>query len=145
MNPTTLLQFFASHQERDEPLVLVTVYETAGSTYSKSGAQMWSNANGVFRGMLSGVALKAIWRFSAQQVLESGAPQTVTYDLGQGEDEIWGMGVGCDGLMRMLLQPLLPQEGYEPFATIAAILQGQDATTVTIPLPAEAGSELMFS
>ena len=40
MNPTKLLQFFDARKEREEPLVLVTVFETEGSTYSKSGAQM---------------------------------------------------------------------------------------------------------
>jgi xanthine/CO dehydrogenase XdhC/CoxF family maturation factor len=134
LNPTTLLQFFDSHRERTEPLVLVTVYDTTGSTYSKAGAQMLVNASGVFRGMLSGGCLEGDLAIRAQQVLESQTPQTVTYDLGQGDDELWGMGVGCDGLMRMQLQPLLPKDEYAPFAEIARILGGNDAQEVRVPL-----------
>ena len=134
MNPTQLLQFFEARKSRAEPLVLVTVYETEGSTYSKAGAQMLVDGNGIFRGMLSGGCLEGDLAIRAQQVLESGIAQTVSYDLGGDNDELWGMGVGCDGLMRMLLQPLLPDEEYAPFAQIAAILRGHKAAEITIPV-----------
>lgn len=142
MNPTRLLQFFESHQGRDEPLVLVTVYETEGSTYSKAGAQMLVGQNGVFRGMLSGGCLEGDLAIRAQQVLETGNAQTVTYNLAD-DDELWGMGVGCDGLMRMLLQPLLPKDGYAPFAEIADILRGHTATEVRIPVSGASFGELV--
>jgi xanthine dehydrogenase accessory factor len=58
----------------------------------------------------------------------------VSYDLGADDDELWGMGVGCDGTMRMLLQPLLPEQKYAPFAQIAAILRGHKAAEITIPV-----------
>ncbi|MDH3266002.1 MAG: XdhC family protein [Gammaproteobacteria bacterium] len=142
MNPTTLLQFFDTYRERAEPLVLVTVYETAGSTYSKAGAQMLVNADGVFRGMLSGGCLEGDLAIRARQVLDSASPQTVTYDLGKGDDELWGMGVGCDGLMRMQLQSLLPEDGYAPFAEIAQILRGDEAREVAMPLADGSQGEL---
>lgn len=122
--------------------MLVTVYETQGSTYSKAGAQMLVDQNGVFRGMLSGGCLEGDLAIRAQQVLESGKPQNVTYDLGQ-DDELWGMGVGCDGLMRMFLQPLLPKNDYAPFAGIADILRGRRPVEVTIPMVGELPGELL--
>jgi xanthine dehydrogenase accessory factor len=142
LNPTRLLQFFESHQRRGDPLVLVTVYETEGSTYSKAGAQMLVDQNGVFRGMLSGGCLEGDLAIRAQQVIETGKAETVTYNLAD-DDELWGMGVGCDGLMRMLLQPLLPQDGYAPFAEIADILRGHTAAEVRIPLGGESLDELV--
>lgn len=143
MNPTKLLQFFDARRDSAQPLVLVTVYETEGSTYSKAGAQMLVDQNGVFRGMLSGGCLEGDLAVRAQQVLESGRPQNVTYDLGQ-DDELWGMGVGCDGLMRVLLQPLLPIDDYAPFAKIADILRGHIAGEVAIPMVGESSGELLI-
>lgn len=143
MNPTKLLQFFEARRDRAEPLVLVTVYETEGSTYSKSGAQMLVDGNGIFRGMLSGGCLEGDLAIRAQQVLDSGVAQTASYDLGGDDDELWGMGVGCDGLMRMLLQPLLPEQEYAPFAKIAAILRGHKAAEITIPVTDESIGELI--
>lgn len=142
MNPSKLLQFFESHKERAESLVLVTVYETEGSTYSKAGAQMLVDENGVFRGMLSGGCLEGDLAIRAQQVLETGTSQSVTYDLGADDDELWGMGVGCDGLMRILLQPLLPQDDYAPFSRIADILRGHTAAEITLPIEGEPLAEL---
>lgn len=124
MNATRLLEFFDQRRDRGEPMVLVTVFETEGSTYSKAGAQMLVDRDGVFRGMLSGGCLEGDLAVRAGQVLDSGKPQVATYDLGQDDDELWGMGVGCDGLMRTVLQPLQPESGYEPFAAIAGILRG---------------------
>ncbi|MDH3350979.1 MAG: XdhC family protein [Gammaproteobacteria bacterium] len=141
MNPDLLLQFFDSRRERGESLVLVTVYETQGSTYSKAGAQMLVDQDGVFRGMLSGGCLEGDLSIRAQQVLQTATPQTVTYDLGV-DDELWGMGVGCDGLMRMYLQPLCPEDGYAPFTQIADILRGHTAADVSIPLAAESPDTL---
>lgn len=135
MNPTALLEFFAARKKRNEALVLVAVSDTEGSTYSKTGALMLVDRHGVFRGMLSGGCLEGDLAIRAQQVLDSGRAKTVTYDLGDDDDELWGMGVGCDGLMRMLLLPLVPDDNYSPFDQIAAIWQGDSAGEVRLPLP----------
>jgi xanthine/CO dehydrogenase XdhC/CoxF family maturation factor len=132
LNATKLLEFFDARRDRGEALVLVTVFETAGSTYSKAGAQMLVDRNGVFRGMLSGGCLEGDLAVRAGQVLDSGKPQVATYDLGQDDDELWGMGVGCDGLMRMVLQPLRAESDYEPFASIAEILRGDTPAQITL-------------
>lgn len=143
MNSSKLLQFFEDRRERGEPLVLVTVFETQGSTYSKAGAHMLVDRNGVFRGMLSGGCLEGDLAVRAQVVLESGEPQTVTYNLAQ-DDELWGMGVGCDGLMRVLLQPLTPDTGYAPFAEIADILRGDTVGEVQFAIAGESRDEFTF-
>src|SRR5690606_320416 len=60
----------------------------------------------------------------ARGVVASGEPSTVTYDLREDADDLWGLGIGCNGLIRVFLQPLAADEGYEPFATIADVLRG---------------------
>ena len=144
MNPTKLLEFFDDHRHRGEPLVLVTVVETRGSTYSKAGAHMLIDSNGIFRGMLSGGCLEGDLAARASVVLESGEAQTVTYNLAE-DDELWGMGVGCDGLMRVRLQPLLPQADYAPFTEIAAVLRGGAARKIRIPIADDSHEELVYT
>ena len=119
-----LLQAFADWSADGESLVLATVYETEGSTYSKAGAQMLIAGDGRFHGMLSGGCLEGDLAERARTVLETGAVEAVTYDLGQSDEELWGLGVGCDGLMRIFLQPLSASQAYEPFATMARALAG---------------------
>ncbi len=118
-----LYEFFKERESRGQALVLVTVFNTAGSTYSKAGGRMIIDADGNFCGMLSGGCLEGDLVERARQVIETGTAQTATYDLGA-DDELWGLGVGCDGSMNVLLQPLLPEEAYRPFAAIAEILNG---------------------
>ena len=133
MNPDKQLQFYDAHRESGRPLVLALVVDTSGSTYSKSGAHMLINADGVFRGMLSGGCLEGDLAIRAQLVLETGTAQVVTYDLAN-DDELWGLGVGCDGSMRIVLQPLTPANAYEPFAEIARILKGSEPGEVVVTL-----------
>ncbi len=116
-----------------QPLVLATVYETAGSTYSKPGAQMLINAAGDFQGMLSGGCLEGDLAERAREVLRTGRPQSVAYNLAQNDETLWGLGVGCDGLMRIFLQVLSPQSAYEPFASMCRAYAGESVeTAVTV-------------
>lgn len=131
MNINAIFSFFEGHRRRGEKLVLATVIDTQGSTYSKRGAQMLIDADGRFCGMLSGGCLEGDLAIRARTVLDSGKPQVATYDLGQ-DEELWGLGVGCEGVMRVLLQAL--DKNYEPFATVIDLLQGDEPGTVALEL-----------
>lgn len=131
MNINGLISFFAAHRQRGDELVLATVIDTEGSTYSKAGAQMLIDAEGRFQGMLSGGCLEGDLAVRARAVIESGKPQVVTYDLGQ-DEELWGLGVGCEGVMHVLLQAL--DRDYEPFASVVGILQGDEPGVVALEL-----------
>ena len=130
MNPRSLLQTFEDWQSQSLPLVLATVIETQGSTYTKAGARMLLNPQGSFQGLLSGGCLEGDLLEHAQNVSDSGTAQTVTYDMRGDADLVWGMGIGCDGLIRVFLQPLVAADGYQPFATICAHLKDNRAGVV---------------
>ncbi len=131
MTPTSLIEFFEQRHARGERLVLGTVVDTRGSTYSKAGAQMLIDSAGRFRGMLSGGCLEGDLAVRANVVLESGKPMLVTYDLAK-DDELWGLGVGCDGMMRILLQPI--DDAGEPFKSVRDVLVGDEPATVVVPV-----------
>lgn len=130
MNTNGLLRFFDTHRERAKRMALATVIETRGSTYTKVGTHMLIDAEGRFEGLLSGGCLEGDLAIRARAVLESSHAEVVTYELGADDDEIWGLGVGCDGMMRVLLQAL--RSDYEPFAGIAVILEGDTPRRVDI-------------
>jgi len=124
VTPKNLLKSFYEWRKQQQPLVLASVFDTEGSTYSKAGARMLINADGDFQGMLSGGCLEGDLAERAREVLSSGKAQMVTYDLGVNNEELWGLGVGCDGLMRIFLQPLLAENTYAPFEAIARAYEG---------------------
>jgi xanthine/CO dehydrogenase XdhC/CoxF family maturation factor len=124
MGARHLLQSFHAWRAAAEPLVLATVYETAGSTYSKAGQRILLAANGDYRGLVSGGCLEGDLAERARSVIASPRAAAVTYDLRDAADELWGLGVGCNGLLRVFLQPLLATNDYQPFAAIAECLAG---------------------
>lgn len=132
---------FAAWRSERIPLVLASVCETHGSTYSKTGARMLVTGDGRFQGMLSGGCLEGDLAERAQAVLESGTPQSVTYDLGSSDEELWGLGVGCDGRMRIFLQPLVAESEYQPFAAMAGIFES-DVTGAAITVLASTVASL---
>jgi xanthine dehydrogenase accessory factor len=115
MNPIKIQRFFEQRCARKEALVLVTVVDTQGSTYSKTGDQMLIDAHGVGCGMLSGGCLESDLAVRAQIVLETGESQSVTYELATGDDDVWGLGIGCDGSMTIGLQLITNKDNYAPF------------------------------
>ena len=58
MTPKNLLKSFYEWRKQQQPLVLASVFETEGSTYSKVGARMLIDAGGDYQGMLSGGCLE---------------------------------------------------------------------------------------
>jgi xanthine/CO dehydrogenase XdhC/CoxF family maturation factor len=118
MSVRQLIEAFDGWRRAGERIVLATVTATAGSTYSKPGAQMLISGSGQFRGLLSGGCLEGDLVEHALEVLASGVPKAVRYDMrNRDEDELWGLGLGCDGAIDILLQAL--DSRHEPFASIA--------------------------
>jgi xanthine dehydrogenase accessory factor len=107
----------ASHAAR----VLATVVATAGSTYRKPGARMLIMADGSYLGLLSGGCLEADLKLHAQEVLNSGVPRAVEYDMRGPDDILFGIGAGCEGAMRVLLEPA----GAGSFAAAALAAAGR--------------------
>ena len=125
MSVRDLVRFFEARKADSEGLVLATVFDTLGSTYSKAGDRMLIAGNGDFQGMLSGGCLEGDLAERAIQVAETGNAQSVTYDLRESDEDLWGLGVGCEGLMRIFLQRLEADEAHEPFPSLVDCLLGE--------------------
>src|SRR5262245_12100855 len=126
MSVRQIIQSFDAWRAAGTPLVLATVYETVGSTYTKPGHRILIAADGDYRGLVSGGCLEGDLSERARAALAADRPAAVTYDLRDAADEIFGLGVGCNGLLRVFLQPLRPEREYEPFLSIAAALVGRE-------------------
>ena len=106
-----LLDFYRGHRN-DEMLVLGTVVATAGSTYRKPGAMMLIAADNSYKGLISGGCLEADLAAHAREVFSDGKTRNVRYDMSHGDDFAWGLGLGCDGVIDLLLQRLERDSGF---------------------------------
>ena len=131
---TELCRYFESARTRGEPLVVATTIRTDGSTYRKAGARILISPGGATSGMLSGGCLEADLLERAERVLRKGRAERVVYDTTGSDDIIWGLGLGCEGVTEIWLQPTSADQGYEPLAYLQHCLQqnrsGSIATVV---------------
>jgi xanthine/CO dehydrogenase XdhC/CoxF family maturation factor len=113
-----LESLFERARNRDEPLVLATVFDTAGSTYRKSGAHLLIDPAGEYAGLVSGGCLEGDLALRAGRVRDTGAAEIVAYDMRGPDDQLWGLGAGCEGAMQLLLQRCSSAEQWQPLAWI---------------------------
>jgi xanthine dehydrogenase accessory factor len=117
-----LLPLFERERTAGRRMALAVVVHTAGSTYRKPGALMLIAHDGDYAGLLSGGCLETDLREHARAVIETGKPHTVTYDTGGSDDALWGLGVGCEGSMRIFLLRVGPENGWQPIDHFAQAL-----------------------
>lgn len=92
--------------ERNEGAVLATVIGVDGSTYRGAGARMVVRADGSTVGAVSGGCLEADILARAAEVLAAGVPDIAHYDTRSSDDAVFGLGMGCRGVIDVRLEPL---------------------------------------
>ncbi|MFQ5772298.1 MAG: XdhC family protein [bacterium] len=101
-----ILETLEKIRKSGQKAVLATVVRTSGSTYRKEGAKMIISENGEMVGSISAGCLENDVREIAARVLASGEPQLLRYDNSAAEDIIWGLGLGCNGVVEVFVEPV---------------------------------------
>lgn len=96
--------------EGADPVVLATVVRVTGSSYGGVGTRMVARVDGSTVGIVSGGCLESDLAGHAREVHLKRTPRVVTYDTRADDDTAWGLGLGCNGLIEVLLEPLAPVE-----------------------------------
>jgi xanthine/CO dehydrogenase XdhC/CoxF family maturation factor len=110
---------------------------------------MLIESSGRFTGLLSGGCLERDIFDHALRVLATGISRCFEYDSRGEDDLVFGMGVGCQGVMRVLLEPMVP--GNAGSIAVSAALERVRAgvpvalATVFSGNPAELGSRICTS
>lgn len=125
--------------EPDLEWVLATIIETDGSSYRKTGAMMLINSLGQYHGLLSGGCLEADIMLQARKCLASGNSKIIKYDMRDDEDIAWQLGIGCGGMVQILLQPIQAQNCFLSLIELKQKLEAgetvyyQQSLTTTAP------------
>jgi len=140
--PQYLVERFSAYVEQRRPVALATVLSTEGSTYSKSGNHILISDNGRCHGLVSGGCLENDLAEWSARAIASGKSEWVDYDL-RSDDDVFGLGVGCEGAMRILVQPLLAATRYEPLRGWLAQIDAAGVVDASFPTGPE-GGEIRF-
>lgn len=92
-----------------ERIALATIVAIRGSTYRREGARLLCTASQQMAGNISGGCLESDVMVVADEVIATGVPRMVTYDLTADDDAVWGLGLGCNGAVDLFVEPLDPR------------------------------------
>jgi xanthine dehydrogenase accessory factor len=87
-------------------VALATVVKVRGSSYRSPGARMLITDEGTWVGSISGGCLEGDALRKARQVMNDGKAFTVTYDTREESNQNLGIGLGCNGVIDVLLEPI---------------------------------------
>jgi xanthine dehydrogenase accessory factor len=127
--------------DASQSMVLATVVRVTGSSYGGVGARMVIRTDGSTVGLVSGGCLESDLAEHARRVYATGSAEVVTYDTREDDDAPWGLGLGCNGLIEVLVEPLEPQRARDVAHLIDRALGG-DAPSVIATVIRAPGSEL---
>lgn len=128
--------------------LLATVVGVSGSAYRRPGARMLFTEDGWQAGSISGGCLEGDVLRRAWWHTRGGKSALITYDstVEEGDtdsDLSWGFGLGCNGVVQVLLERLTPGTVCCPVGFIARCLQ-RDRSGVLATIVAVNGSEAIL-
>jgi xanthine dehydrogenase accessory factor len=100
-----IIAAFTALEARGEPTALATIVGTRGSTYRGAGARLLVAGRGQVAGNISGGCLEGDVEERAREVIASGSPELLHFDLTADDDAVWGWGLGCNGAVDIFLEP----------------------------------------
>lgn len=127
-----LLPLYQRERAAGRAMALALVLSTAGSTYSKRGALLLIARDGEYAGLLSGGCLEGDLRERASTVIADGRPQRISYDMRGPDDELWGLGAGCEGAMDILMLRVGADEDWQPLHFLQQAMSAHARTSLAV-------------
>src|SRR5687768_3102035 len=97
---------------------LATVVSVEGSSYRRPGARMLITEDGELTGAISGGCLEGDALRKALFVMSEQRGMVVTYDTTDEDDAKIGVGLGCNGIIRILIEPVIETQVNHPIAML---------------------------
>lgn len=124
-----------------EEAVLATVVKTEGSAYRRPGARMLITPEGGHKGTISGGCLEGDVIRKAWWLTESRKAIVLSYDTRAGEDEQWSFGLGCNGVVYVMLERLGTQRPSDILNILSLVRKKNQAAASAVVVATEGGCE----
>lgn len=102
----------------EKKTALATVVKVDGSAYRRPGARMLITEDGEITGAISGGCLEGDALRKAQNVIFQQKSMLVTYDTTDEDDQKFGVGLGCNGIIHVLIEPIDATDNYNPISLL---------------------------
>jgi len=101
-----IIKAFEEAQKLGKQTALATVVHVEGSSYRRPGARMLIEDDGQLTGAISGGCLEGDALRKALLVMTEKRSRLVTYDTMDDDDAKFGVGLGCNGIIQVLIEPI---------------------------------------
>ena len=113
--------------------VMATVVHLEGSSYRRPGARMLITDEGKLTGAISGGCLEGDALQKALLVMAQQKSRIVTYDTMDEDDNTLGVGLGCNGVIQVLMEPVNATDPMNPIEFLRKVAdKRQKAVLVTL-------------
>jgi xanthine dehydrogenase accessory factor len=128
-----IISAFEEARGQGRQTALATVVHVDGSSYRRPGARMLITDEGRLTGAISGGCLEGDALQKALFALTRRTSMLVTYDTMDEDDAKLGVGLGCNGIIQVLFEPVDPEDPKNPIELLKLIAaERQDAVLVTL-------------
>lgn len=125
-----IIQAFEQACLKKQKTALATVVHVEGSSYRGPGARMLITETGMLTGAISGGCLEGDALRKALAVMMQGKPMLATYDTSDEDDAVIGVGLGCNGIIRVLIEPVVPEHASNPVALLRQVTQKREPSVL---------------
>jgi xanthine/CO dehydrogenase XdhC/CoxF family maturation factor len=123
-------------------VALATVVYVEGSAYRRPGARMLVTDDGRWEGAISGGCLEGDALRKARQVMLDGQPMVVRYDTMDDDANSLGIGLGCNGIIDVFIEPIDPGEARNPIRLLEEFVRLRDRRVIATVFRANAETGL---
>jgi xanthine dehydrogenase accessory factor len=128
-----IVKAFDLAQQQGKQTALATVVQVEGSSYRRAGARMLVTEDGELTGAISGGCLEGDALRKARLAMAQQQPMLVTYDTTDDDDAKLGVGLGCNGIIHILIEPIFTDNPHHPIQLFKKFLsKRQNAVVVTL-------------
>lgn len=128
-----IVKAFDAAEQAGKQTALATVVQVEGSSYRRAGARMLITEDGQLTGAISGGCLEGDALRKARLVMVQQQPMLVTYDTTDDDDAKLGVGLGCNGIIHILIEPVFAGQAHHPIQLFKKFLsKRQNAVIVTL-------------
>lgn len=129
----SIIQVYESSRSEGLKVALATVVQVDGSAYRRPGARMLVTEEGQLTGAISGGCLEGDALRKAQTVIFQQKSMLVTYDTTDEDDQKFGVGLGCNGIIHVLIEPIDYQSTINPIEILKVAIQDRvESRLITI-------------
>jgi xanthine dehydrogenase accessory factor len=132
---TKIVEAYQKTDFEKQRAALATVVRVLGSSYRSPGARMYITDDGRWVGSISGGCLEGDALRKARKVMESGIPQMITYDTMDDDNNSLGVGLGCNGIIHILLEPI--RYDHNPIDFLLSIYKEEKVTSLATVFESE--------